>query len=116
MTRYRRDSRQRSIFVKVARYPLTWLPGSGCADAQRTGARQQVDRVARLGMPIGWAAYEHDKQKQIAKELSPGAVFYDLGANVGFYTLLAAKWATAGKVYAFEPLPRNIEFLRKHLN
>ena len=41
---------------------------------------------------------------------------YDIGANVGFYTLLAAKLAgPAGHVYAFEPAPRNFDFLRRHV-
>lgn len=50
------------------------------------------------------------------KYLQVGDVFYDLGANVGFYTLLAATVVgSAGSVYAFEPLPRNLEFLRQHI-
>jgi FkbM family methyltransferase len=46
----------------------------------------------------------------------PGHTVYDLGANVGFYTLLASVLVgQPGHVYAFEPLQRNIEYLRKHL-
>ncbi len=41
---------------------------------------------------------------------------YDIGANVGFYTLLASALAgPRGRVVAFEPLPRNLEFLRAHV-
>lgn len=36
--------------------------------------------------------------------LQPGEVFYDVGANIGLYTLLAARRVgPAGRVYAFEP-------------
>jgi len=43
-------------------------------------------------------------------------VVYDIGANVGFYTLLASALAgPRGRVVAFEPLPRNLEFLRAHV-
>ena len=43
-------------------------------------------------------------------------VVYDIGANVGFYTLLASKLAgDTGRVYSFEPFPGNIEYLKKHV-
>lgn len=41
---------------------------------------------------------------------------YDIGANVGFYTLLSsARAGSSGRVISFEPLPSNVEFLRKHI-
>jgi len=41
---------------------------------------------------------------------------YDVGANVGFYTLLAAHLVgRAGSVVAFEPAARNVGYLRRHL-
>jgi FkbM family methyltransferase len=61
-------------------------------------------------------SFEHEKQRQVARELKPGSVFYDIGANVGLYSLLAGRLVTPGKVYAFEPLPRNVWYLRRHLN
>jgi FkbM family methyltransferase len=40
----------------------------------------------------------------IKNELKPGEIFYDIGANIGVYTILAAKTAgPGGKVFAFEP-------------
>jgi len=39
--------------------------------------------------------------------LRPGSAFVDIGANEGFYTIFAARRvAPDGKVYAFEPSPR----------
>jgi FkbM family methyltransferase len=43
-----------------------------------------------------------------------GCLFIDVGANVGWYTLLAAGM-NASHVYAFEPNPRMVELLRKTL-
>jgi FkbM family methyltransferase len=61
-------------------------------------------------------SYEHEKQIAFADALSPGDVVFDLGANVGLYTLLAAKCVgPRGHVYAFEPLPHNVRFLERHL-
>lgn len=40
----------------------------------------------------------------IKKELIKGEIFYDIGANIGVYTVLAAKCTgETGKVFAFEP-------------
>ena len=59
--------------------------------------------------------YESEKQKLISREVQSGSVFWDVGANVGFYSLLASKLVGSGKVFAFEPAPRNLSYLRKHL-
>lgn len=62
-------------------------------------------------------SYECDKQTLIARSVEQGTVFFDIGAHVGFYTLLASILVgDAGKVFAFEPLPRNLEYLKKHLD
>jgi len=59
--------------------------------------------------------YEYEKQRGISREVRPNSVFWDIGANVGFYSLLASKLVGSGKVFAFEPAPRNLSYLRKHL-
>jgi FkbM family methyltransferase len=57
-----------------------------------------------------------EKQALYREHIKPGSVVYDIGANVGYYTLLASRRAGAnGWVYAFEPLPRNLAFLRRHV-
>ena len=35
-------------------------------------------------------SYEYQKQRIFSEEIRPGDVVYDLGANVGFYSLLAS--------------------------
>jgi FkbM family methyltransferase len=48
--------------------------------------------------------------------LQPGMVVLDVGANVGYYTLLAAREVQPeGVVYAFEPHPRTCRSLRDNL-
>lgn len=43
-------------------------------------------------------------QKALVENLRPGMIFYDLGANLGFFSLLAARLVGAGgRVFSFEP-------------
>ena len=52
--------------------------------------------------------YEQPVQDAVASNLLPGDVFYDVGANIGFFSLIAARCVdVSGRVYAFEPVPRN---------
>lgn len=62
-------------------------------------------------------SYEWDKRATFERVVRPGNVVFDVGANVGFYTLLASELVgPAGRVFAFEPLPRNAGYLGAHLS
>ena len=61
-------------------------------------------------------SYEADKQRLFARTVQPGSTVFDIGAHVGFYSLLASsRVGPAGRVFAFEPMPRNLASLREHL-
>jgi len=48
--------------------------------------------------------------------LRPGAVFFDIGANVGYYTVLASKvMGTRGRVVAVEPSPVILPVLKENV-
>ena len=48
--------------------------------------------------------------------VTPGATVVDVGANIGFYTLLMSRLVgERGRVIAFEPMPLGIERLRRNL-
>src|ERR1700730_3874804 len=55
-------------------------------------------------------------QEILSKRLKPGMVFYDLGANIGFFSLLAARLVgAAGQVFSFEPDPEIAGRLRRNI-
>ena len=61
--------------------------------------------------------FEPALQEILATQLHSGAVFYDVGANVGFLAILAARLVgKAGQVHCFEPLPANVEQIRHNVS
>ncbi len=98
---------------RLIRLPLRLMPRqavvpilSGCA----RGAHWVVGSSIH-GCWLG--LYERDLQKRLAAALRPGCLFYDIGANVGFYTILAGRRGC--KVIAVEPDPSNLERLQEHV-
>jgi FkbM family methyltransferase len=59
-------------------------------------------------------SYEEAKVHRFAGMLRSDAVFYDIGANVGYYSIIAAP--RLRQVFAFEPFSENVTFLRKHFH
>ena len=66
--------------------------------------REAIDLGYQLVKPL--ALYEWFPIKEIT---SKSKICFDIGANVGVYTLLFSRYSKL--VYAFEPLPRNLSFL-----
>jgi FkbM family methyltransferase len=55
-------------------------------------------------------------QRIIRKYVSSGQTASDIAANIGYVTLSLAKWVGPhGCVFAFEPVPQNVEFLWRTL-
>jgi FkbM family methyltransferase len=46
---------------------------------------------------------------------SNSEVIYDIGANIGYFSMLCSKINPKSKIYAFEPISSNIEILQKNL-
>jgi FkbM family methyltransferase len=69
--------------------------------------------VSRQIQEHGWYVDERLDIEVFQKHLKTGMTFVDLGANVGFYTFLARSIiGQKGRVFAFEPYPRNAELIR----
>jgi FkbM family methyltransferase len=104
-----------TLLGKIARLPLSLLPG-GTVVRILGGTLRGKRWIIGSAIHRCWIGfYEYEKQQGISREVRPNSVFWDIGANVGFYSLLASKLVVSGKVYAFEPAPRNLLYLRKHL-
>lgn len=58
---------------------------------------------------------EKDTLDRFCSWLREDSVFYDLGANVGYYSFIANQIISKGKIYSFEPMPPNIDTFNAHL-
>ncbi|MGE6786758.1 FkbM family methyltransferase [Ensifer adhaerens] len=61
--------------------------------------------------------WEPDLSELFTRLITPEMVFVDVGANIGYFTVLvAAKAGTAARVFAYEPNPRLIPIMKKSID
>lgn len=105
-----------SILGRILRLPLRALPKELRVSILQGPLRGKRWIVGASTHGCWLGSYEYANQRLFSKTIRPGSVVYDVGAHVGFYTLLAATLVgPQGHVVAFEPVPRNIGYLREHL-
>ena len=67
------------------------------------------------GYIIRTGAYAPELVAEIKLALAAGGDMVDIGANIGYMTLVAARATPEGTVYAFEPSPREFDMLLQNL-
>ena len=126
-----------AVIDRVARTYVRWMPGSAgkralvdrlavTSSARTTdapvvrtihGARLRVDQRTIMPRCIAWfGVWEPLLSRWIEDRLRPGDVFVDVGANIGYFSLLAARRVgPAGRVVAIEPAPPTFAKLTANL-
>lgn len=97
----------RSYFKLLAKSPYT------VKDLPRFGVSMIVDvRDPSISKPIlALGEYEPAFTQVFLALVRKHSHFLDVGANIGFFTLLAAKHMTDGRVWSIEPDPDNVRLL-----
>ena len=101
-----------SLAQRFARFIVSHTPtqintGAGAGLLIQTGQSNPAYGIGSNEQPV---------QMAVKKHLNPGDVFYDIGANVGFFTIIAARCVGQnGRVIAFEPVPENVALIRKNI-
>jgi len=104
------------VIGKLLRFPLRFIPQNMKVPILHGPLKGKKWIVGSSNHGCWLGSYEYEKQKLFAKTVKEGSVVYDIGAHVGFYTLLASELVSPrGKVIAFEPVPQNIHYLKEHL-
>ncbi|MGF1632564.1 MAG: FkbM family methyltransferase [Phycisphaerae bacterium] len=113
---------------RLARTARGLLPRSQWAGtfAPRPGMRLNLDLGTYPDCCMAVGLFELDTERLLRKLLRPGGHFVDGGANLGYFTLLAAglvgggtgggTGGGAGRVDAFEPDPLNRAALEAHIS
>jgi FkbM family methyltransferase len=101
---------------RALRLPLKLIPANAQVRVIRGPLRGKrwIAGSSNHGCWLG--RYKRERQRAFSAALKRGDVVYDLGANVGFYSLLASVLVgPEGRVFSFEPNPRNLDLLHRHL-
>lgn len=102
---------------RLLRLPLRLLPGTAqvrVLSGQLRGKRW----IVGSGPHSYWMGiYEPETQQLLGTLLKSRGVFYDVGAQAGFFSLLASLLVgEQGLVVAVEPVPTNASRLRRHVD
>ncbi len=80
------------------------------------GFRICVNYTDFVEREIALGTFEKEYVDLFYSTINSGDIVLDIGANVGYFTLIAAKKVgSEGKVYAFEPVERNYKRLERNL-
>lgn len=106
----------KSLLGKVVRFPLRLIPPQTVLPVLqgRLKGRKWIAGSSNHGCWLG--SYEYAKRIVFERSVRENSIVFDIGAHVGFYTLLASVLVgSRGRVFAFEPLPANLFYLKEHL-
>jgi FkbM family methyltransferase len=92
---------------------------SGECKAPRTrsrfGIRFQLDLRDKIAREIYYYAFSPRDMRALHKLIGPGQHIFDVGAHIGYFSLLFAKWVgRRGSVNSFEPCPKTRERLLRN--
>jgi FkbM family methyltransferase len=106
----------RTLLGQLLRLPLKLIPKDYKIPVLqgKLKGKQWIVGSSNHGCWLG--TYEYKKQQLFVKTIKKNKIVFDIGANVGFYTLLSSELvSSSGSVIAFEPLPENIVYLKEHV-
>ena len=105
--------RASSALGKCLRAPLKLIPKDAALPVLQGPLRGMLWIAGSSNHGCWLGSYEYQVQRSIYRAIPPSRMVWDIGANVGFYSLLAAR--KASHVVSVEPLAANARLLRKHL-
>jgi FkbM family methyltransferase len=104
----------RPVIGPVVKASTAWLRSKPRVVASGQAKGLRIDPAgANAGYALGTT--EPVIQDALARAVPRGGVVWDIGANIGFYTLIAARLVGEGTVVAFEPLPEAQAAIHRNL-
>ncbi len=105
-----------TLLGRAVRWPLSLIPAKARLPIVQGPLRGHRWIVGSSNHGCWLGSYECEQQALLEKWIGEGDVVFDVGAHVGFYTLLGSLLVgSTGRVIAFEPIPENVAYLKQHL-
>ena len=83
-------------------------------DGQKLYLQREDNVIAPVILRYG--IWERRVTESFKSLITKGSTVADVGAHIGYYTLIASKYVgKSGRVFAFEPHPKNFAFLLKNI-
>jgi FkbM family methyltransferase len=108
----------RAALYRSCSWPLAKRLRTQAVVSVAGGGSLRVDTADQIGRVLAISGvWEPNVTAAFTRALGAGDVCVDIGAHIGYFTLLASRLVgPAGHVYAFEPSPANYEALRANLS
>jgi FkbM family methyltransferase len=106
----------KTLLGKFIHFPLRLIPRSLIIPILQGKLRGKKWVVGSSVNSCWLGSYEYEKQSIFAESVTEGSIVFDIGAHVGFYTLLSSVLVgQKGRVFTFEPVENNLFYLKKHI-
>lgn len=101
----------------VAKFKVQFKPSAYSIIKSGYGKRLKWSHKIKKDTRYLSGTYEEDIAKIICEKSMLGYTFIDVGANAGYYSMLANKYKkneSDQRIYAIEPMPENIKIIKRH--
>lgn len=106
-----------SICQKIVRYLFhLWFWDSRIIKIRRgplKGMSWFCKKEHQFWMPLG--LYERETAQWLMENIKPGKIFFDIGSNAGYFTLIGSLLVRNGKTIAFDPVPLNVTVIAEQV-
>lgn len=87
-------------------------------ETKNDGIKMLCDKDDKRIIPIeilNFDVYEIDETNMLKELVTENSVVFDIGANIGYYSLILSKWQENCKIYSFEPIPKTYNYLLENI-
>ena len=104
------------LMPEAWQFPVTGVITVNVGEGRRIRlACNPTSYLAKVLFWQGVEGFEYNLVRVFVELVKEARVFLDVGANIGYYSLLAAAFNPEVKIVSFEPLPSAFHYLEKNL-
>ncbi len=108
--------RKNAVLGKFLRLPFRLIPGKAILQIISGPLRGQRWIKGSHNLSVILGTYERVQSREFMRSTENVGVFWDLGAHVGYYSLLFRAGNPLGEIVAFEPAEKNAKLFCQHMD